>query len=397
MLRAAKQALRVPLLVKIRLLPTLERTLAFCAGLRACGIDGLAVHGRTRGFVEERRKGPADLVQLRAVVDAMHAPVHAAPGPAAPAAAGPSPPDSALVVWANGNVRCERDVRDNLATTGADGYMVGEALLNDPTLFARCSVGPAASASAQSAPVVAGLTLQELRRKLAIIDEYVSELQQPTHSYYSPFASAATAEDESDRPGATATATATAAGAPLDASSSASFLSDSTVSDATFRTPLATFSVFLAHVHRVLNGDTRARFLAHAQLADELLDAGSIAEVKEVLRLVEGRLAAGREFDHALQERIDAERAARQAARAARQRLREQQSSGVRVLNSKQRKRARWQQRKADAKRLKDQEGGAAPGPGGAENAVAPAPVPAAVPDPSDAEAKECKEQTAGS
>ena len=114
-----------------------------------------------------------------------------------------------------------------------------------------------------------------------------------------------------------------------------------------------------------------------------------------MLRLVEERVAAGREFAQSLQDRIDADRGARQAARAARQRRAEQQSSGVRVLNSKQRKRARWQQRKADAKRLKEQEGGAIPGLGDDENAAAPVPSPAAVPDSSCVSTDECKEQSA--
>ena len=390
MLRAFKSQLpQLPLIVKIRLLPSLHQTRQFCAALRNCGIDALAVHGRTRGCVEERRKGPADLAQIRQIAQDMHEPMAAAASSLAidqsssMSQLAPLPP---LIVWGNGNVRDAADVAANVDFTTADGYMVGEALLNDPTLFERCkfangndaagkgisppsatSVGAAAafSSSSASAPPM-NLTLTELRRKIAIVDEYIQMLQHPAHAYFSPFSgdqeNSAAPSNASDS-AAFSAAAAPASPTTASAASSSSFLCGSIVSDHEFRTPLVSFSSFLAHIYRLLNGDSRCRFLAHAQMTDELLDCADLASLRAVIGELQSRIEAGRAFDPQLQLRIEEQKAARQAARVAAQKRREQAATGVRTLNSKQRKRARWQQRKADSKRLKNVEGGVAAAP----------------------------------
>jgi tRNA-dihydrouridine synthase len=256
MIRTARARVAVPLCAKIRLLPSLAETIVFCRGLVDAGVDVLTVHGRTRGFVEERRKGPADLEQIRCILEEMrrytsredgaeetqHSAASSdtavsAPTDAASSSGDSVPPASSprhcrqrhrpLLVWSNGNVRCDGDVARNLACTRADGLMVGEALMNDPTMFERCensdvaaavasvSENNAACASADASADTASLAtfapssllhLAEFDRKLGIVEEYTSMLMHPTHAYYSPLHSdvAGTLVSEADAPTASA-------------------------------------------------------------------------------------------------------------------------------------------------------------------------------------------------
>jgi tRNA-dihydrouridine synthase len=380
MLRAAVATLIVPVFAKIRLLPSLERTLAFCHGLRATGIRVLAVHGRTRGCVEERRKGPADLEQIRAIVDAMRAP--RAPQHDASSSSSDNAPPPPLLVWTNGNVRCEGDVAANLATTGADAAMVGEALLNDPTLFERCTISSHISSSgalrngcrsppppslssglippaAISAAAAVELSLAEFARRSAILDEYLHLLQSfPSSSFdaHGQLAPSSSASPSSTTFAAAAVVTTIPAASP-SAADAASFVPE----DWPY-SRIVPFAHFHAHVYRLFNADSRARFLHHTQLTDEFLDTAAAAEehglaaLRAVLSEVEARLRAGRPFDAQLQLQIDAQRSARQTARAALEKQRVQQATGVRVLNSKQRKRARWQQRKQERMQQQNQQ-----------------------------------------
>lgn len=120
--RAMCAATPLPICCKIRLQPVLSYSIEFARLLERAGCRLLAVHGRQRGRPEQRqrRKGPADLEAIAAIKRAVSCPV-----------------------LSNGNVRERRDLLANMQTTGADGLMVGEALLNDPTLFAS----PQSSAS----------------------------------------------------------------------------------------------------------------------------------------------------------------------------------------------------------------------------------------------------------
>jgi tRNA-dihydrouridine synthase 1 len=126
--RAMCAATSLPICCKIRLQPVLSYSIAFAKLLEQAGCKLLAVHGRQRGRPEQRqrRKGPADLEAIAAIKQAVFCPV-----------------------LSNGNVRERRDLLVNLQSTGADGLMVGEALLNDPTLFA--SPQPSALGSGQNA------------------------------------------------------------------------------------------------------------------------------------------------------------------------------------------------------------------------------------------------------
>ncbi len=97
-------------------------------------------------------------------------------------------------------------------------------------------------------------------------------------------------------------------------------------------------------MYRILNSDNRARFLHHTQLVDDFLDAHSLPLMQSMLTEVKARVEAARPFDQQLQETIDSQRGARQAARAAAGKKRfdqELQAAGQpKQLNSKQRKRA---------------------------------------------------------
>jgi len=110
--RALVDALAVPVFCKIRLQPTLAETVRFARGLQAAGCGLLAVHGRQRGSATRRRAGPADLSAVRAIKHALRIPV-----------------------LTNGNVRRASDIEAALRRTRADGAMVAEPLLRNPSIL----------------------------------------------------------------------------------------------------------------------------------------------------------------------------------------------------------------------------------------------------------------------
>ena len=112
--------------------PSPERTVEFARRLVAAGADLIALHARVRGSPEQRRAGAADLTVVRALVDA----------------------GLGVPILSNGNVRSREDVALNLKATGADGVMVAEELLRDPSLFAPEKI---------SAPALVGAYLDLLR------------------------------------------------------------------------------------------------------------------------------------------------------------------------------------------------------------------------------------------
>lgn len=105
--------LRIPVFCKIRLLPSVEETIEFCLMLQEAGCALVAVHGRKRGSAKRRRHGPADLKAIARIKQALRIPV-----------------------LTNGNVRRASDVWRNQRATLADGVMVAEAVLDNPSLFA---------------------------------------------------------------------------------------------------------------------------------------------------------------------------------------------------------------------------------------------------------------------
>ena len=123
MVRALSHSIRLPIFVKIRLLDTVPDTIRLCQQLVEAGASLIAIHARYRVDLTLRtgpgaRDGPAHLdqvEQIKKVVDS-------------------------IPIIANGNVITWEDVERNLISTGADGIMSAEGLLDNPALFYPSSV-----------------------------------------------------------------------------------------------------------------------------------------------------------------------------------------------------------------------------------------------------------------
>lgn len=98
----------VPTSAKIRLCQPLSDTVVLGSRIEAAGASLLTLHGRNVS-ASRRRKGAADLLQVKKLKETLTIPV-----------------------ISNGNVRCYDDIENNLQMTGADGVMVGETLLGNP-------------------------------------------------------------------------------------------------------------------------------------------------------------------------------------------------------------------------------------------------------------------------
>ncbi|KAL3810014.1 hypothetical protein ACHAXA_006129 [Cyclostephanos tholiformis] len=116
--RAGRDAVSIPIFVKIRLLDTIEDTTKLCKQLRDAGASLIAIHARYRASWERTssgaRDGPALLDQVNAVKRSM----------------GPDFP-----IISNGNVITYDDVVSNMKYTGADGIMSAEGILDNPALY----------------------------------------------------------------------------------------------------------------------------------------------------------------------------------------------------------------------------------------------------------------------
>lgn len=115
--KAAAEQLTVPVWCKIRIFPSLEKSVAYAKMIEAAGASVLCVHGRTRD-----QKGkfcpPADLAVVRAIKKALSIPV-----------------------IANGNVLSLHDARVALETSEADAVMSAFALLDNPANFFEAPEG----------------------------------------------------------------------------------------------------------------------------------------------------------------------------------------------------------------------------------------------------------------
>ena len=103
--------LPVPVTCKIRLLESVEDTVALARMLQDAGCAVLCVHGRRKEEIKDRCLAP-DWDMIRAVKQALHIPV-----------------------IANGGIATHADVLRCLDYTGCDGVMTSEAILEHPTLF----------------------------------------------------------------------------------------------------------------------------------------------------------------------------------------------------------------------------------------------------------------------
>ncbi|WFD02855.1 tRNA-dihydrouridine(16/17) synthase [NAD(P)(+)] [Malassezia obtusa] len=161
---ALAQATPLPVSVKIRLCDYAPDTPALAVRLARAGASVVTLHAR-HVAISRRRANAAKLEYVAEVRDALDAAgLHAAQ------------PGGHCRVLSNGNVRGWDDVVHNLASTRADGVMVGEPLLEQPHVFAP-SVG------AKLTPLGA------MQRYLALCEAYPLESPLPRiqqHLQYMP-------------------------------------------------------------------------------------------------------------------------------------------------------------------------------------------------------------------
>lgn len=119
MVSTAVQTLDVPVFCKIRLLPDLDDTIAFCRGLENAGCSVLTVHGRMRDVTRHDGVAPCDWGAIAAVKRALSIPV-----------------------VANGGVDSMASLSACRRSTRADAIMVATALLSDPSLFSLAPTAP---------------------------------------------------------------------------------------------------------------------------------------------------------------------------------------------------------------------------------------------------------------
>ena len=118
MVKTLAEGLKVPVTVKIRRFPDVEKTVEYAARLERAGASLVAVHGRTRE--QKKTKGNfACWETIAAVKAALRVPV-----------------------LANGNIKTIHDVEPLMVATGADGVMSAESLLVDPALFSERRLTP---------------------------------------------------------------------------------------------------------------------------------------------------------------------------------------------------------------------------------------------------------------
>jgi len=111
MVKALAGGLSIPVTCKIRVLPTLDATLALALAIQAAGASMLTVHGRLRSNIKQSITR-SDWDIIKRVKAALTIPV-----------------------TANGSIARREDVSACLEYTGVDAVMSSEALLENPGLF----------------------------------------------------------------------------------------------------------------------------------------------------------------------------------------------------------------------------------------------------------------------
>ena len=158
--RTLSRGISVPVFCKVRILETTEKTIELCTQLRDAGAALIAIHARHRVNLVGRsgptaRDGAALLDEVRKVREAVQG----------------------VRIITNGNVRCFEDAAANLQSTGANGVMSAEGILDDPALFlpTMAEDGGLDEVGAESTEDAAARTERKLRKKLREIERLESK------------------------------------------------------------------------------------------------------------------------------------------------------------------------------------------------------------------------------
>jgi tRNA-dihydrouridine synthase 1 len=115
---AMANSLTIPVSAKLRLCNPSSLTPDLAERISLAKASFVTLHARTVS-ARRRRAGPADLSAVKAVKQRLTR----------------NPSLASVRVISNGNVRVFEDLEENISETGADGLMVGEALLGNPRFF----------------------------------------------------------------------------------------------------------------------------------------------------------------------------------------------------------------------------------------------------------------------
>lgn len=114
LLTTCVQNLNIPVTCKIRVLPSLEKTLELVKMIESCGVAALAVHGRTK---DQRSDCECQVNYIKAIRDCLSIPV-----------------------IANGGSNCIKTYDDILRfkeLTGASSVMIARAAMKNPSIFSE--------------------------------------------------------------------------------------------------------------------------------------------------------------------------------------------------------------------------------------------------------------------
>lgn len=105
----------LPVSIKIRIHDDARKTVQLCQQAEKAGVAWITVHGRTT----KQRGEPANWDTIRLVKESLSIPV-----------------------VANGDVKCESDIRNVHQVTGVNGVMAARGILNNPAMYAGYNCTP---------------------------------------------------------------------------------------------------------------------------------------------------------------------------------------------------------------------------------------------------------------
>jgi tRNA-dihydrouridine synthase len=293
LLTTMSQCTHLPTSCKIRLLDDFASTQQLVNDIATTGVKFIVIHARTKGSVANRRADIPDLDTVRHL-------------------------QCSIPLILNGGTRCAQDVIDNRNYTDTQGVMVGEYLLKNPTVFKQVKqiAFNEERVSTQQQHDESSISCQ-YTQCLSIVYEYINMVLHPTFAWSSPFQSSTDHNTQLIQH-----------------------------DEQTWSSPFLTFSNFQSHLYRMLSD-----YLYSMQLIDEFHDSFNVAQIRNIIQLLTSRIHNGYIFDDVLQSTIDAEKSTRQHQRDKCAQKRKSHESGIVMLNSAQRKKLRYNQRKGEERR----------------------------------------------